>query len=242
MTPLAWHSLFDLLAWASALAMGFVVSRWRGDLLPPRPSQAGWHLPILVFGSALGAYVFGTLNLWASGMEGIARSIEGAIVGGILSVETYKLASGLSGRTGARLAAPLAIGIAVGRIGCFLGGLDDFTYGVETSLPWGVDFGDGVSRHPVQLYESATMALFLIGYLALLARRNAFVAVNGFTLAVGFYGLQRLGWEQLKPYGAVLGPVTVFDGASVALVIYAGVLLARSHTLPLAGRVGRARP
>ena len=41
--------------------------------------------------------------------------------------------------------------MAIGRIGCFLTGLPDATYGIHTDLPWGVDFGDG-ARHPTQLY------------------------------------------------------------------------------------------
>jgi len=49
-----------------------------------------------------------------------------------------------------------AVGVAVGRIGLlFSQGIDDFTYGTPTALPWAHDFGDGVPRHPVQLYESA---------------------------------------------------------------------------------------
>src|SRR5258708_36630797 len=47
---------------------------------------------------------------------------------------------------------PLIFGQCVGRIGCFLTGLDDHTHGNFTSLPWGVNFGDG-PRHPTQLYE-----------------------------------------------------------------------------------------
>ena len=42
------------------------------------------------------------------------------------------------------------------------------TYGTPTTLPWGVDFGDGVPRHPVQLYEAATMAIFLAVFVLLL--------------------------------------------------------------------------
>ena len=45
-------------------------------------------------------------------------------------------------------------------------GLPDRTYGTPTSLPWAVDLGDGVGRHPVQVYESASMALFLAAWLA----------------------------------------------------------------------------
>ena len=46
-------------------------------------------------GAGLGAVLFGTANLWLSGQPGVARSIEGAIAGGILGVELYKHARGI---------------------------------------------------------------------------------------------------------------------------------------------------
>ncbi|MFG3757362.1 prolipoprotein diacylglyceryl transferase family protein, partial [Klebsiella pneumoniae] len=101
-------------------------------------------------------------------------------------------------RTGARFALPLAIGIALGRIGCYAAGLDDFTYGIPTALPWGHDFGDGIQRHPVQLYECAAMAIFAAWYVGMVMQRNSFVITNGFYLALAFYGLQRFVWEFLK--------------------------------------------
>ncbi|MFO1010500.1 MAG: prolipoprotein diacylglyceryl transferase family protein [Planctomycetota bacterium] len=58
----------------------------------------------------------------------------------------------------------LCVGIAIGRVGCFLAGLDDRTFGSPSALPWAIDFGDGVARHPVQQYESGfalLLALFL---------------------------------------------------------------------------------
>ena len=100
----------------------------------------------------------------------LGHSIAGAIAGGVIAVEAFKLVFGIRGSTGAQFVAPLATGIAVGRLGCFFAGLPDFTYGTPTALPWGVDFGDGIARHPVQLYESAAMLLFLIVYLREIAR------------------------------------------------------------------------
>jgi prolipoprotein diacylglyceryltransferase len=44
-------------------------------------------------------------------------------------------------------------------VGCFLTGLEDHTYGLATSLPWGVDFGDGIRRHPTQLYDIVFLAV-----------------------------------------------------------------------------------
>ncbi len=137
-------------------------------------------------------------------------------------------------RTGARFALPLAVGIAIGRLGCYFAGLDDFTYGTATALPFGHDFGDGVLRHPVQLYESAAMAVFALAYVLAVLNRNVFVITNGFYLALAYYGAQRFLWEFLKPYGALIGPLSLFHLLSLSILLYAGVMLA---TAPKARRL-----
>jgi phosphatidylglycerol---prolipoprotein diacylglyceryl transferase len=53
--------------------------------------------------------------------------------------------------TGDVFAIPLTVGIAVGRVGCFLTGLADNTHGLPANLPWAIDYGDGIPRHPAQL-------------------------------------------------------------------------------------------
>lgn len=63
--------------------------------------------------------------------------------------------------TGDLYAIPLALGIAIGRVGCFLTGLPDNTYGTATALPWGINFGDGIPRHPTQLYEVLFLLLLI---------------------------------------------------------------------------------
>ena len=47
----------------------------------------------------------------------------------------------------------------IGRIGCFTAGLTEETYGIKTTFFTGIDFGDGIRRHPVTLYEIAFLAL-----------------------------------------------------------------------------------
>ena len=135
------------------------------------------------------------------------------MAGGIVAVELYKARAGITVRTGARFALPLAIGVAVGRFGCFFAGLDDFTYGTPTTLPWGVDFGDGVSRHPVQLYESARDGGVRRYSMSARAPTATVRDRHGFYLAVGFYGLQRFVWEFLKPYPTVIGPFNLVPSA-----------------------------
>src|SRR5882762_2548959 len=174
------HAAFDALAWIAAGLAALWLKR-TGRILFPVPQQLRLrYLAALVFGAGVGAVAFGSANLWLSGMPGVALSIEGAVAGGIVAIELYKRIAGITQRTGARFALPFAAGVAVGRIGCFLSGIDDFTYGTPAALPWAHDFGDGVPRHPVQLYESATMAAFALAYVVLSLRGNRFVIDNGF--------------------------------------------------------------
>ncbi len=184
MSGAALHAIFDILAWLAAGVAAWGLSRVRYLTFPAQSFELA-YIAVLVFGAGLGAYLFGSLNLWLSGLPGISRSVEGALVGGTVAIELYKWRHGISLRTGARFALPLAIGIAIGRVGCYFAGLDDFTYGTPTTLPWGHDFGDGIARHPVQLYESAAMAGFAAFYVVAVVKRNSFVIANGFYLVLG---------------------------------------------------------
>ena len=117
----------------------------------------------------------------------------------------------------------------VGRWGCFLSGLEDQTHGTPTSLPWGHDFGDGVLRHPVQLYESFAMGGFLALALYLIGMRNALFMRNGFYVMVLVYAGQRFLWEFLKPYQPVLGPLNLFHFICMGLMIYSAWMIARAR-------------
>ena len=214
------HSAFDLLAVATAVGIFYFLS------LPLSSVGQPWRLhPSYVSFAALGmmagALAAGTGNLLLSGFNEIGKSVVGGLAGTILAVEILKRRLGITGSTGLRFAAPLAAAIAVGRIGCFFAGMEDRTYGTPTSVPWGHDFGDGISRHPVQLYEAIAMTLFLVVFLAML-RRGYRVAVSaGFYLFVGVYAAQRFLWEFIKPYGTVIGPFNLFHLICLGLLAYA---------------------
>jgi prolipoprotein diacylglyceryltransferase len=222
------HLVFDLLAALSAMAMTVAVYRWRlAEAAKPVSLGGAGYAGALVAGAAAGGYGLGTLNLMLSGEPGIGRSILGALLGAIAAVEAFKAARGMRGSTGLLFAPAFATSVAVGRWGCFLSGAEDFTHGTATALPWAVDLGDGVLRHPVQLYESFAMAAFLLLLLAGLAQRHPLVMRRGFYLLTGFYGAQRFLWEFLKPYAMLAGPFNLFHFASAALVAYAAYMIAR---------------
>ena len=70
------------------------------------------------------------------------------------------------------------------------------------------------------------MAAFAAFYVGAVLNRNHFVVTNGFYLALLFYALQRFIWEFLKPYGAIIGPFSLFHLLSLFILIYAAVMLA----------------
>ena len=221
------HSIFDGLAFITALVMFRLVPA-AAPGLPAQPWQIhSMYIGIASLGATVGAYLFGSANLWLTGIYGVGRSIEGALAGAIVAIELLKWRAGISGSTGVRFVAPLAAAIVVGRIGCYLAGLDDMTYGTPTTLPWGTDFGDGIRRHPVQLYESGIVAAFLLAFLLLLLRRPESTRRGGFYAFVAFYAAQRFAWEFLKPYGTVIGPFNLFHLLSLALIVYAAIFALR---------------
>jgi prolipoprotein diacylglyceryltransferase len=163
------------------------------------------------------------------------QTIVGGLLGGWIAVEIQKRRLGIRQPTGDLLAIPIALGAAVGRIGCFLSGLPDGTYGTETKLPWGVDFGDGVFRHPAAIYETLFL-LALVPLLVRLMRRTR--RGDTFLALMACYFAFRLLVDFLKP-GVPLGGLTAIQWAAMAGLLWAGwVWMARRRLQPLAGASG----
>ncbi|MFO0965050.1 MAG: prolipoprotein diacylglyceryl transferase family protein [Gemmataceae bacterium] len=142
---------------SAAVTTGLLVSR-----LTPRPAGLSARQRLAI---GLGAFCGGMLAAklpfvlldWEGFLSGAAwfdsgKTLVLGLVGGYFGVEATKWALNIRVRTGDSFAAPVAAAVAVGRLACFSAGC---CHGVATSLPWGVDFGDGVCRHPTQLYEAA---------------------------------------------------------------------------------------
>jgi prolipoprotein diacylglyceryltransferase len=199
----AWHTVFETLGYTA----GYALYRWtraeRGDFLSPEQRWA--TMAAAAIGALAGSRILAILEQaplrgfhWSEVFAAAGgKTIVGGLLGGWLAVELAKLALGIRGRTGDLYAVPICIGVAIGRIGCFLAGLADDTYGTPTTLPWGVDFGDGVRRHPTQLYEM----IFLLGLAFVLWRWNARPHKQGqvFRVFMAGYLSWRLMVDFLKP-------------------------------------------
>lgn len=238
MSPIAWHTAFEV----SAYFIGMRLFLWqRRKLALPvldDRDRSLWIGVAAIFGAALGAKLgywiedprnaFADFPSWRHLLEG--KTIVGALLGGLACVELVKRAIGARGSSGDAFALPLIAGIAIGRIGCFLSGLDDHTYGNPTSLPWAIDFGDGMRRHPTQLYEIA----FLTALGLLLHWRRHAVDRSGdrFRAFMIAYLMFRLAVDFIKPM-----PVQYFGALSgIQLLCVAGLLYYR-RDIPRIARV-----
>ena len=164
------HLFFEVLGYLVGISITLWVSDSGRDSVPPEQRH-----PLIVAG-LVGALIGAKILAWAQHPQTTiialteepvllfgGKTIVGGLLGGMAGIELAKKVMGIEARTGDPLVLPLAVGMSIGRIGCFLSGLDDGTYGVATSLPVGIDFGDGIDRHPTQLYEiGAIWAIFFV--------------------------------------------------------------------------------
>lgn len=198
------HLVFETLAYF----IGFRVYLWtrRKDKLSREKSI--WIIVGAILGAAIGSKVLYWLedpimtvrnwNSYAYLMGG--KTIVGGLLGGLIGVEWTKKRVGVTRSTGDDMALPIILGMAIGRIGCFMTGLDDHTYGTPTTWITGVDFGDGILRHPTQLYE--IVFLLLLGFaLNRLRKRKTSSLPEGaiFQLFMLGYLAFRFGADFIKP-------------------------------------------
>ncbi|WP_276491398.1 prolipoprotein diacylglyceryl transferase family protein [Maribacter zhoushanensis] len=127
------------------------------------------------------------------------KTIMGGLFGGLLGVELVKKIIGEKHSSGDLFTLPIILGIIIGRVGCFLAGIKEFTFGKETTFFTGIDLGDGLLRHPIALYE----VVFLIFLFVIIQRlqKSTIKHRNGdlFKLFMVSYFSLRFCIEFLKP-------------------------------------------
>ena len=126
------------------------------------------------------------------------KTIMGGLFGGLLGVEFSKKCIDETNSSGDLFVFPIILGIFIGRIGCFLSGINEFTYGNETASIYGMNLGDGILRHPTSLYE---LVFLILLFFVLKQIQNKIVLKNGdlFKWFMTSYFTFRFFIEFLKP-------------------------------------------
>ena len=185
-------------------------------------------IPVLVFvgalvGSVLGAKVgyllcespfrYGRPDYWVNLLVG--RTVIGGILGGYLGVEWGKWQSGYRPPTGDVFALVVPLGIAVGRIGCYLNGCCP---GLPCEPTWyALRDAAGTLRYPSSLVEAAFQVAFVGA--AFVVFRRGMLRGQLFHLYMITYGLFRMAHELYRDTPRI-GPVGTYQLLAAVLVAF----------------------
>ncbi len=152
----------------------------------------------------------------------------GGLIGGALGVVLWARYRGLLNLALLDLAAvPLALGYAIGRVGCQLSG--DGDYGQPWDGPWAMAYPDGtvatdVPVHPTPIYE--TLAMGLVAYV-LWRLRDRYRAGILFALYLVLAGAERFLVEFIRRNEDVLAGLTQAQVLSVGMMLAGAIWIAR---------------
>lgn len=178
------------LDWPMATVLDLCIFAAAGALL------GGRAFDILVYESAFYAeHPVRALDWWQGGMAS-----HGVLLGGFLGVLAFcRLYAQPLLKVTDELAVPVALLLAIGRVGNFIEG---GVVGIATDLPWGVHYRDlEGARHPVALYESAKN-LVMVPILILALRRHRPGSGIATALFVLLYAGLRFAVDLLRDYEA----------------------------------------
>ncbi|HLC96827.1 MAG TPA: prolipoprotein diacylglyceryl transferase [Candidatus Nanoarchaeia archaeon] len=201
-------------------ALGFVIAYFMINALVKQKGiglsrdEVADYIFYLVVGVVAGARLFYVLYnpsyFWENPLQIVAvwnggLIFLGGLVGALVAIKLFMRKKNIDFYTLADITViPLAIGLALGRIGNFINGE---LVGRITSVPWAVKFPDYEGfRHPVQLYNSlANLSIF--GLLWFLKDKNYKKGTLFWTFLVWYSSLRFLMgfFKEADQYGFLLG-------------------------------------
>jgi len=229
-----------------AFALGFVAC---GLLIARRLRELGkpadWAYEI-VFAALLGGVVGARAYYLLENVDRVEHDVLGTVfsgsglvwyggaIGGAIGVIAWmRWRKVLELRMLDMAATALALGYAIGRIGCQVSG--DGDYGIRSSLPWAMGYPHGtvptppgVTVHPTPIYETVAMAALAV---VLWRLRDRFRPGVVFALYLIGSGLERLLVEFIRRndevFAGLTGPQLESLGLMLAGMLWLGVLLHR---------------
>ena len=221
-------------------ALGFLAS---GALIARRLRELGrppdWAYEV-VFAALVGGLVGSRLDYLLQNLDRVQDDLIGSlfsgsglvwfggVVGGAAGVLIWARIRGWLGLSLLDLCAPaLALGYAIGRVGCQVSG--DGDYGIESDLPWAMAYPDGTVAtteevHPTPIYETVAMGF---AALVLWHLRDRFRPGTLFAIYLVIAGIERLLVELVRRNEAVLAGLTTAQLISVALIAAGAAWLGR---------------
>jgi phosphatidylglycerol---prolipoprotein diacylglyceryl transferase len=158
------------------------------------------------------------------------KTIAGGLLFALFAVELLKLRLGIIVSSGDMMTYPLLLALIIGRLGCFFEGPADGTIGSETTLFTGVNFGDGIFRHPLPLYEIVFL-IFTWIMIFILDKKQLLANGSKFKLFLISYFIYRFFSEFLKPESFALFGLNTIQLTCLAGLVYYFKTLSRPKLL-----------
>ena len=228
---IALHAIMETAAFFIGFRYFLYLRRNQGDQFSS-PTRI-WIIIGAIFGALIGSRLIGSLErpyelyLTHDLFDYILnnKTVVGGFLGGLFGVELAKKIMGEKRASGDLFVFPMILALIIGRIGCFSMGVFEETYGSPTVFPWGMNLGDGIPRHPVDLYEICYLILLWV----LLYRLNNRTSLeNGalFKLFMIAYLLFRFLLDFIKPhYTYGIGLSTIQYACCAGLLYYLPYIL-----------------
>lgn len=147
------------------------------------------------------------------------NTIVGGLAFGLIGVEIAKKLVGHRESTGDLIVFPLLTAMIIGRVGCFLTGVYEPTFGLPTDSVFGMNLGDGIKRHPVALYEIIFLTILFIG-LQFIKRYKTYQSGFLFQVFMLTYFIFRLLTEFLKPCYEVIFALGTLQLVCIIMILY----------------------
>ena len=216
-----WHYIFETLAFLIGIRVYYFLKKKVVD--PISDENRLWIMLGAMIGALIGSRVIAALEDPESikHLSLLAffsnKTIAGGFIGGLFGVELIKKVIGVKIASGDLYVIPIIVALFIGRIGCFLMGIDEPTFGVETHFFMGMDLGDGLKRHPVALYEMIYMVFLFLIFISL---KKSLINGDRFKLFMVLYFLYRFLVEFIKPYHSLFLDLSVIHWISLFIFIY----------------------
>ena len=231
------HSITELLAYFAGFRYFLFLKKRRSD--PISAENRTWIFIGAIFGSLLGSRLLGGFENYPELLKShnwlmefyYNKTILGGLLGGLWGVEITKKIIGEKKSSGDLFVYPLIIAMIIGRIGCFSMGVFEETYGIPTTLPWGMHLGDKYLRHPVALYEIIFLAALWVS-LAFIEKHRKLESGMLFKIFMISYLVFRFLQDFIKPhYTWPFGLSSIQTACLIGLLYYLYILPARKIIL-----------
>ena len=219
------HTICETLAFLAGFRYFLYLRKKKGDVI--NSSHRTWIIIGAIFGSLVGSRVIGGLEdpLQIPKADSILlyfyqnKTVLGGLLGGLFGVELVKKIIGEKSASGDLFVYPILLALIIGRIGCFTMGIYEETYGLPTHLPWAMDLGDGVPRHPVTLYE---IVFLLLLWIICISLQKKFVLDQGalFKIFMITYVTFRFLLDFIKPHYNLFMGLSTIQLTSLAGLLY----------------------